>query len=426
MDGKSRVDNDSVPIGVEIIETGPMQDGQFCPCCQSVIAQSSQVGRCPKCGHLQHVSCWSTAQRCCSYVCELSTARPTSDLMPQIVVSPEDVESVVEATPAISGGRASLVLDPTSKRWSRLAVASFAFALLGTVMLGIPGIVAVVLGVVALGPTAFKHRLRGGPLAVAGIIIGVVDVVGWSLAVTMLIGDRLNLQPAHQGFRPIGTSLHTEELALTPAPIQRAIRANVLVVTRQARGTWEGSGVVLERRDYGVFVVTNRHVIEGDDGNEPVEIDITFFDGSRQEAQLVWTGEGGVDLAVLSCESTGDETEVALIARNVPLAVGQPVFAIGNPFGLGWSYSTGAISAVREQTWSGTSLRVIQTQTPLNPGNSGGGLYDKEGRLVGINTLNTDKNRTEGIGFAIAFEDMVPLLEHKAGLVLDQGTRERP
>lgn len=130
-------------------------------------------------------------------------------------------------------------------------------------------------------------------------------------------------------------------------------------------------------------------------------------------------------MAVLLCKSAGDETEVALIARNVPLAVGQPVFAIGNPFGLGWSFSSGAISAVREQTWSGTSLRVIQTQTPLNPGNSGGGLYDAEGRLVGVNTLNTDKNRTEGIGFAIAFEDMAPLLVDEAGLVLDQGSEER-
>jgi len=403
----------SLPNGVELIKAGPLQEGQICPCCQTAIGSGIPVGRCPSCGHIQHGECWLEAQRCCSYLCELATARSPEDLQPGIIVTSRDIERVVSTLPYVK--------PPTTTekpQMSTLAVASFVLAILGVLLLGLPGLLAVALGAVALGPTALKRRKRGTWLAVTGIIIGVADVVGWSLVAVSVFGPLRKTQPSQQVLQPIGTSLLAEDLTHTPEAIRRAIEANVLIVTRQGRNSWEGSGIILERRDNRVFTLTNRHVIEGTGDQNALGIEITYFDGARSEAQLVWSGEEGLDLAVLSSEGTGKSSSVALSTQSRPLASGQSVFAIGNPFGLGWSLSTGVISALRQQSWSGRRLRVIQTQTPLNPGNSGGGLYDVEGRLIGINTMNADKTRTEGIGFAIAFEDVLPALIEEAGLNL--------
>jgi S1-C subfamily serine protease len=99
--------------------------------------------------------------------------------------------------------------------------------------------------------------------------------------------------------------------------------------------------------------------------------------------------------------------------------VGDPVFAIGNPQGLGWTHTTGTISQYRLQNVGGHRLSVIQTQTAINPGNSGGGLYDNDGYLIGINTWTQDKRVSEGLSFAIALEALSavppPMLSLKAG-----------
>ena len=87
------------------------------------------------------------------------------------------------------------------------------------------------------------------------------------------------------------------------------------------------------------------------------------------------------------------------------MKVGESVFAIGNPHGLGWSHTQGVISQLRTRN-SLPPIRIIQTQAAINPGNSGGGLYDQEGYLLGINTWTADKRVSEGIGFAIALDTL--------------------
>ena len=91
------------------------------------------------------------------------------------------------------------------------------------------------------------------------------------------------------------------------------------------------------------------------------------------------------------------------------MKVGETVFAIGNPHQLGWTQTQGVISQFRTRTIGDRRVRVIQTQTPINHGNSGGGLYDQEGYCIGINTWTADKRETEGIGFAIALDALFDL-----------------
>jgi serine protease Do len=89
--------------------------------------------------------------------------------------------------------------------------------------------------------------------------------------------------------------------------------------------------------------------------------------------------------------------------------VGKGVFAVGNPHGLGWTHTEGVISQLRLQDRGGWRIRIVQTSAAVNPGNSGGGLYDKNGMLIGINTWANDRRVSEGISFAIAFDSFLAL-----------------
>ena len=80
-----------------------------------------------------------------------------------------------------------------------------------------------------------------------------------------------------------------------------------------------------------------------------------------------------------------------------------------NPHRLGWTHTRGVISQLRLQHLDGHDVRIIQTQTALNPGNSGGGLFDREGYLLGINTWTNDRRVSEGLNFAIALETLLEL-----------------
>jgi serine protease Do len=111
-----------------------------------------------------------------------------------------------------------------------------------------------------------------------------------------------------------------------------------------------------------------------------------------------------------------DEVQEALWSdKNAP-HVGDPVFAVGNPHGLGWTHSAGSISQVRRRAKGDFEFRVLQSTAAINPGNSGGGLYDADGRLIGINTFTGDKRFAEGLGFSIAFPTLLELIPESIGL----------
>jgi S1-C subfamily serine protease len=158
-----------------------------------------------------------------------------------------------------------------------------------------------------------------------------------------------------------------------------------------ARSSSEGSGVVIDPK--GV-VLTNAHVVE-----QATRIQAGFADGRSFEAELVGIAPE-LDLAVLRLVGAEGLT-AAPIGSSAGLLLGEPVIAIGNPFGLGHTVTTGVVSAIARplETEARVYQDFIQTDASINPGNSGGPLLDATGALIGINTaIRPD---AEGIGFAI-------------------------
>ena len=416
---------------------GPLEAEQTCPRCQNVVQVGQSVGRCSQCRHIQHETCWREAGQCCSYECAAATAEPPGERRPDVVVTSEEVAAAPVSVPPVvlSPGMARPPL-PVKKKLSILALLAFVCALVGAVLFGIPGLLAIVLGAVAIGIINTRKNLKGTGFAAAAIIIGVIDIVGWGAAAGLFfLRDHARTTPGDFAIEPpLGEHFEPEDLVEVPEPIRRAIRANVIIVARARLATAEGAGIVLETRGTQVMILTNRHVIDGPGFRAHARsVDITFSDGSRAKGTVEWRGPPGVDAAVVACDLDGGLPEPAPVRMAPRLVIGEPVFAIGNPIGLGWTYSKGVISAIRKQTHESGILRMIQTQTPLNPGNSGGGLYDANGNLVGLNTLKMGEFGTEGIGFAIGMADLVPFLEQQAGLKLrkagvdlDSDAREQP
>ena len=151
--------------------------------------------------------------------------------------------------------------------------------------------------------------------------------------------------------------------------------------------------------DYDGHIVTNFHVIEN--ASKAV---VTLADQSSYEAELVGF-EKRKDIAVLKIDAPVSDLRPIPVGTSSDLKVGQSVFAIGNPFGLDQSLTTGVISALgREiQSQAGIPIRdVIQTDAAINPGNSGGPLLDSSGRLIGVNTaIYSPSGAYAGIGFSV-------------------------
>jgi len=157
-----------------------------------------------------------------------------------------------------------------------------------------------------------------------------------------------------------------------------------------------GSGVIVNAKKG--YVLTNHHVIAGSD-----EIEVKLKDGRSFKAQLIGSDEK-VDIALLKIEA--ENLSAIAIADSSQLAVGDFVLAIGNPFGLGQTVTSGIVSALGR---NGLGIQgyedFIQTDASINPGNSGGALIDLNGRLVGINSaIIAPAGGNVGIGFAIPTE----------------------
>jgi S1-C subfamily serine protease len=181
------------------------------------------------------------------------------------------------------------------------------------------------------------------------------------------------------------------------------------------RGT--GSGFVWD--DAG-HVVTNFHVVQGASGAE-----VTLYDGSSYEADLVGASPND-DLAVLRIRAPKEKLRPLPVGSSGDLSVGQKVFAIGNPFGLDQTLTTGIVSALGRKIQSVTGYpieNVIQTDAAINPGNSGGPLLDSAGRLIGVNTaIYSPSGAYAGIGFAVPVDTVNRIIPR---LVRD-GKIERP
>lgn len=153
-----------------------------------------------------------------------------------------------------------------------------------------------------------------------------------------------------------------------------------------------GSGVIVSPNGY---ILTNNHVVEGAD-----EIEVILNDSRHARATIIGTDPDS-DLAVLRIQL--DRLPVIIMGNSDSLAVGDQVLAIGNPFGVGQTVTSGIVSALgRNQLGINTFENFIQTDAAINPGNSGGALVDISGNLLGINTaIYSRSGGSMGIGFAI-------------------------
>jgi len=163
-----------------------------------------------------------------------------------------------------------------------------------------------------------------------------------------------------------------------------------------------GSGVIVSADGY---ILTNNHVVEGAD-----EIEVTLNDSRHARAKVVGT-DPDTDLAVLKVEL--DKLPVITLGNSDALQVGDQVLAIGNPFGVGQTVTSGIVSALgRNQLGINTFENFIQTDAAINPGNSGGALIDINGNLEGINTaIYSRSGGSMGIGFAIPVSTAKQVLE---------------
>ncbi|HLV33693.1 MAG TPA: trypsin-like peptidase domain-containing protein [Spirillospora sp.] len=157
-----------------------------------------------------------------------------------------------------------------------------------------------------------------------------------------------------------------------------------------------GSGFVIDTEGH---IVTNNHVVDG-----ATRIEVMFLDGTLARAQVVGLDPDS-DLAVLKVDLPAERLQPVEWGDSDALVIGQPVVAIGSPFGQRWTLTSGIISALERTIQGLTNFSiggVIQTDAPINPGNSGGPLLDLQGRVIGVNSQIISATRSSaGIGFAI-------------------------
>ncbi|MEO7558614.1 MAG: Do family serine endopeptidase [Gammaproteobacteria bacterium] len=196
---------------------------------------------------------------------------------------------------------------------------------------------------------------------------------------------------------PSVVNINTTKVVTTRAtpysddPFMQRFFGGVQVPRRQLESSL-GSGVIVSEQGY---ILTNNHVIEGAD-----EIQVALSDGRSAVAQVVGK-DLETDIAVLKVDLT--RLPSIIIGQSDALLVGDVVLAIGNPFGVGQTVTSGIVSATgRNHLGINTYENFIQTDAAINPGNSGGALINAEGHLIGINTaIFSRTGGSQGIGFAI-------------------------
>ena len=373
-----------------IMTAGEREAGVPCAHCGLAIQLAQSTAVCRDCGALHHETCWQLKPRCGSYECSTMTnvadVAGTVAAAPALTITREDL-AAAEPLPSRSAADSSSThgdnAKEPSRRWNRAGVWAFVIALVGIPLFGlITGLVAMVIGCVALAGHARSHR--GLALAVAAIVIGLAEVVGWAIGLSFYLGVPQGIVALEQ------LTIDPESLDELPDRIARALRANVVIQSAAGLGRQGlGSGVVLTIRDGSAYIVTNRHVVDHHysdatttvpgDSDSLDNIAVTTVEQAAVPGKVEWLAPHGVDLAIVSAPILGDDVQEAHWDKAAAPHIGDEVFAIGNPHGLGWTHSAGDISQVRRQTHGGYQFRILQTTAAINPGNSGGGLYDATG-----------------------------------------------
>ncbi len=265
-----------------------------------------------------------------------------------------------------------------------------------------------------------RHRRWAGRVDRCGTALSLVVLVVAVVAVAACAPDMRPLAPAHRVAAPLPSAgqprrppppipadLRPDERA-TVELFERTSPSVVYITTLARRTDWfgrpmggevpQGTGTGFIWDDDG-HVITNAHVVGGADAIEVVTSDQTTYDAE-------WVGLSfSHDLAVLRIDAPAAALQPVSVGDSDRLRVGQSVYAIGNPFGLSATLTTGIVSALerRIEGLDGTPIEdVIQTDAAINTGNSGGPLLDSAGRLIGVNTqIASPSGASAGVGFAV-------------------------
>ena len=198
----------------------------------------------------------------------------------------------------------------------------------------------------------------------------------------------------------------------------KAIRRSFWSYESQEVDSGSGSGFTWDKEGH---VITNFHVINGANTSS---ISVTLSSGKSYDARIVGY-EKEKDLAVLKIDAPADDLHPIQVGSSQNIRVGQAVYAIGNPFGLDQTLTTGVVSALDREIRSQAGVPIkgaIQTDAAINPGNSGGPLLDSEGKLIGVNTsIYSPSGASAGIGFSIP----VDIVRYVVGDVLKYGEVRR-
>ncbi len=223
-------------------------------------------------------------------------------------------------------------------------------------------------------------------------------------------GDRPDSAPPSRDLPP---PPDPEDLRGVAPAIVQAIAANVFIIGMSNRGDWSGSGVIVARHGREVAILTNRHVVEDDGPRGPVvaSLRVATVAGSLVPATVQWRAQSPLDLALITVKLPNpDDVAVVDLEQDANYSIGSPLFAIGNPTGMSWSYTSGKLSAIRKFRAEGIDIQLIQSHVPLSPGSSGGGMYHEDGHLVGINTfINGDGKQS----FSIAIPTVIAALKRE-------------
>ena len=200
--------------------------------------------------------------------------------------------------------------------------------------------------------------------------------------------------------------------------------ANYFGRTASQTSPASGSGVIIGENDEELLIVTNYHVVSGEESSSSNQmytvtsenISVQFIDGTSADTTLKGTDEAA-DLAVLAVkksdlsDDTMSQIKIATIGDSSALSEGEGVIAIGNALGYGLSATVGYVSALdRELTVNDNTNTYIQTDAAINPGNSGGGLFNTAGELIGINDAKTVDTNVEGMGYAIPISNVSDII----------------
>lgn len=258
----------------------------------------------------------------------------------------------------------------------------------------------------------FVYGFLGGLIAILIVLFLIVKQI--------IPLDIMNTEENKQQ-TPVTTEETRVNLSNETTDLTRLTKSVVGVINlqqRNARGKDEmagtGSGIIYKKSADKAYIITNNHVIQNAN-----EVEIELYNEERLEAKVIGA-DPLTDLAVLEIEGETID-EVATLGSSDDLTVGEDVVAIGNPLSLNFagSVTRGIVSGLNRSVpidTTGNQMadwvnEVIQTDAAINPGNSGGALVNKDGEVIGINSMKISQSEVEGIGFAIPIDTALPIIE---------------